>query len=243
MKKNILLIFALCIACFVAKAQDKQKFVVPVEDFTQILVSDHINVEYHCRPDSSGYAVFLASPRMANQIVFTNNRKGKLSISVNTDSVYNKSLPKIILYSAYLESAENHGDSTLTVKSIAPRPNAKFKLVNNGSIVAENITVTKVETEILTGRGKIAVSGECTDLIVKNLGTGIINTEGLTSKNVTCRIMGTGKVYCNVNGGALSLSGTGTGKLYYHGTPASIRERQFGTIKAISLDESSDNQQ
>lgn len=231
------MLVTLLMSVFVIKAQEKQSFVLNVGDFTQLSVIDNINVVYECNSDSTGYAKFTAVTDMANQMIFSNNKKGKLSISVGTDSVYNANLPTIVVYSSFLQSAENFGDSTLYVKSIAPAHDVKFKLVDNGSIVIDKVEAVDLTVEILTGKGLISVGGKCTDLSVKNTGKGTIKAENLLAENVNCRIVGTGKVYCNVNGGSLMLKGTGTGKLYYKGKPSSIKQRQLGTLKAINIEE------
>lgn len=222
---------------FMSNAQEKQTFEVKVGEFTQLSVVDNINVEYRCSQDSSGYAKFTSVPAMANQIIFSNNNKGKLTITVGTDSVYATSLPKVVVYSAYLQSADNQGDSTLYVCSVAPAPLVKFKLTDNGVIVIDNVVATTIDLEIMTGKGRITANGKCTELNIKNTGTGLIKAEELLAETVNCRIFGTGKVYCSVNGGDLSVKGSGTGKLYYRGNPGKIKVRQLGTIKAISLDD------
>lgn len=237
MRNRIFLMMVLLATMFTAKSQEIQDFKVKVGDFTQLTVVDNINVVYECKPDSTGYAKFTAATAMANQMIFTNNKKGKLSISVGSDSVYNDNLPTIVVYSAFLQTAENFGDSTLYIKSVAPAPKMKFKLVDNGSIKIDKVEATTLALEILTGKGLITVGGKCTDLNVKNTGKGTVKAENLVSDNVNCRIVGTGKVYCHVNGGLLTLKGTGTGKLYYKGKPSKIKQLQLGTLKAISLDE------
>ena len=47
--------------------------------------------------------------------------------------------------------------------------------------------------------------------------------------------MGTGSMGCHVNGGELKVSGSGTGKVYYKGTPSKVTVRKLGTIKAIPM--------
>ena len=243
MKSRMLYVIALLMAFLVADAQEMQDFTVNVGDFTSLTVVDDINVEYRCNPDSTGYAKFSAFPAMANQLIFTNNKKGKLSITVGTDSVYNENLPDIVVYSAYLQSADNLGDSTLIVRSVAPAPHVKFKLMDNGSIIVDEVVATTVDLEILTGKGNISVKGKCTGLNVKNTGKGTIRADELIAENVNCRILGTGKVYCRIDGGKLSIKGSGTGKLYYRGKPAEIKSFQLGTIKAISLDEDTEKKE
>lgn len=237
MRNKIFLLMILLVTAYAIKAQEKQNFTVKVGDFTQLAVIDDINVEYRCNPDSSGYAKFTTEPAMANQLIFGTNKKGKLTIEVGTDSVYVTTLPKIVVYSAYLQSAENQGDSTLYVYNVAPAPHVKFKLTDNGAIVIDNVVATTVDLEIMTGKGRISASGKCSELNIKNTGTGLINAEELSAENVNCRMFGTGKVYCHVNGGVLSVKGSGTGKLYYRGQPGELKMLQLGTIKAISLDD------
>ncbi len=56
MKKNILAVLLGLIAAFnpyVAKAAD---YKLDVQDFTELKVTDNINVEYHCSNDSAGWA-------------------------------------------------------------------------------------------------------------------------------------------------------------------------------------------
>ena len=236
MRNKIVIAILLLVVGLSVKAQDMQNFVVKVGDFTHLSVVDHINVEYVCNPDSTGLAKFTAKPAMSNQIIFTNNNKGKLSVSIGSDSVYSEHLPTVTVYSTFLQHAENLGDSLLRVKTVASAPRIKFKLMNNGSLKVDNVEATTVEVEILTGHGSIEVAGKCTDLKVKNTGKAEVRAESLLAKNVNCRILGTGKVYCTINGGNLSINGSGTGKLYYHGTPSDIKSFQLGTIKAISLD-------
>ena len=236
MKSKILALIALLAVVFVSNAQETQRFVVKVGDFTNLSVVDNINVEYRCNPDSTGLAVFSSLPQMANQMIFSNNNKGKLSISVGSDSVYSKKLPTVVVYSKYLSQAENFGDSTLCVKNVATTPYIKFKLIKNGALKVESVEATTVEVEILTGKGRVDVKGKCTDLKVKNTGSAVVNTEELDATNVSCRILGIGKVYCRVNGGKLSISGSGSGKVYYRGTPQEVKTFQLGTLKAINLE-------
>lgn len=240
--KRLFLMMLLSISVFVAKAQDDiQDFVLKVGDFTHLSVVDNISVEYVSNPDSTGYAKFTADKAMADQMIFTNNKKGKLTISVGTDSVFTTHLPRITVYSSYLQEADNGGDSTLYVRSVAPAPQLKFKLLANGSILLANVVATKVELEIFTGNGTIQAAGKCTELNLKNTGTGKVDAKSLKADEVRCRILGTGKVYCNVNdGGKLSIKGSGTGKVYYTGKDVKIKSFQLGTIKAIDVNDNAD---
>ncbi len=224
-----------------AVAQEVQRFNVKVGDFTHLLVKDHINVVYRCNADSAGYACFVTETAKANKMIFSNNQKGKLTISVSNDSIYAQGVPTVTVYSAYLQNAENQGDSLLKVESVKQAPFVKFKLVKDGLVQVDHVEATTVEVEILTGKGKVTVNGECTDFNVKNTGKAEVRAEGLKAKNVSCRIIGSGNVYCTIDGGKMSLKGSGTGKLYYHGRVKEMKSMQLGSLKAICLDNTEEN--
>ena len=72
MKSKFLALIAVLAVVFASNAQETQRFVVKVGDFTNLSVVDNINVEYRCNPDSTGLAVFSSLPQMANQMIFSN---------------------------------------------------------------------------------------------------------------------------------------------------------------------------
>ena len=108
-------------------------------------------------------------------------------------------------------------------------------LIDNGKVIARGIDVSHLDLQILSGKGKIIAQGHCDDLAVRLVGTGEIQADDVRAENVTCRIMGTGRIGCHVDGGELKVSGSGTGKVYYKGTPTKVSVRKLGTIKAIPM--------
>lgn len=235
MKSKLLLLIMMFLGFMGMKAEKMQRFEAKVGEFKHLVVVDDINVEYICNPDSAGLAVFTTVPAMANQMIFSNNGKGKLQITVGTDSVMSPRLPLIKVYSTFLQEAVNDGDSTLTITKIAPCPTVKFKLSDNGRIDIKDADATDMEIAIVTGKGEIVANGKCTNLSIRNMGTGTIMAENVKAKDVSCRLLGTGKVYCTVDDGILTIKGSGTGKVYYYGTPKEIKSFQIGTIKAIHM--------
>ena len=166
MKSKIVFFIIMLFSLVGMKAEKIQHFEAKVGEFKNLVVIDNINVEYICNPDSAGLAVFDALPAMANQMIFSNNGKGKLQINVGTDSVNHPNLPLIKVYSTYLQEAVNDGDSTLTIAKVAPAPSVKFKLSDNGRIIIKDVQATDVELAILTGKGEIQASGKCTNLFM-----------------------------------------------------------------------------
>ena len=104
-----------------------------------------------------------------------------------------------------------------------------------GKIIARGLRASQLEMHILSGKGKIIASGKCDDLSLRLVGTGEIQADQVTATNVSCRIMGTGSIGCHVDGGQLKVNGSGTGKVYYKGTPSKVTVRKLGTIKAIPM--------
>ena len=208
---------------------------VKVGNFTRLSLVDNINVNYRCNADSAGLAVFTCPQDVADRLMFTLNPKGRLSIQVEDEYERIGKLPTITIYSSSLDEAENAGDSTLRVSGLPPMKEFKLRLIDNGKVIAKGLRASRLELQILSGKGKIIADGSCDDLSLRLVGTGEIQADNVTATNVSCRIMGTGRIGCHVNGGDLKVSGSGTGKVYYKGNPSKVTVRKLGTIKAIPM--------
>lgn len=208
---------------------------VSVGNFTRLSLLDDVNVIYRCNADSAGLAIITCTPAIANHLIFTKNNNGRLSIQV--DDTYERlgNLPTITVYSSSLDEVENSGDSTLWISGLPPMKAFKVRLIDNGKVIARGIKASKLELQILSGKGKIIAQGTCDDLALRLVGTGEIQADEVVATNVSCRIMGTGTIGCDVNGGDLKVSGSGTGKVYYKGSPRKVTVHKLGTIKAIPM--------
>lgn len=233
MIKKIIAALAL-IATVAVQAAEPQTYRLDVKDFGELQVVDDINVVYRSSADSAGFAVFTATPDAVSHLMFTNN-KNKLKIQVNADS--NKAvpaLPVVTVYSNYLVSVENSGDSTVTVHSPAPGAQFKARVVGNGTLLVNNIHSTKAEGKMDTGKGHLVMSGVARAVDFRNIGTGRIEAGNLTADNGAVTILGTGPVDCAVKD-ELVVKGMGTGKVYVKGTPK-VKNRSLGTIKVINVE-------
>lgn len=209
---------------------------VQVGNFSRLALLDDINVNYRCNADSAGIAVFTCNQDVADHFIFNLSDKGRLSIQVDDEYERQGHLPTITVYSASLDEVENSGDSTLRVTGLPPMKAFKVRLTDNGKIITRGVSASQLELQILSGKGKIIADGSCDDLSLRLIGTGEIQADQVEAVNVSCRIMGTGRIGCNVNGGLLKVSGSGTGKVYYKGTPSKVTVRKLGTIKAIPME-------
>ena len=235
MKRVLISIILIVSVLFSANAQTKHH-VVKVSDFNRLTVIDNINVNYCCNPDSAGLVVFNCSQEIADALIFSYSSNGRLSIQMNDDFEKLKNLPVLTLYSSTLEEAENAGDSVLRVSKLPPLKNFKVRLTDNGKVIVRGVRASQLELQILSGKGKIIADGSCDDLSLRLVGTGEIQADNVKATNVSCRIMGTGSMGCDVNGGELKVSGSGTGKVYYKGNPSKVTVRKLGTIKAIPME-------
>ncbi len=235
MKRVLISIILIVSVLLSANAQTKHH-VVKVSDFNRLTVIDNINVNYCCNPDSAGLVVFNCSQEIADALIFSYSSNGRLSIQMNDDFEKLKNLPVLTLYSSTLEEAENAGDSVLRVSKLPPLKNFKVRLTDNGKVIVRGVRASQLELQILSGKGKIIADGSCDDLSLRLVGTGEIQADKVKATNVSCRIMGTGSMGCDVNGGELKVSGSGTGKVYYKGNPSKVSVRKLGTIKAIPME-------
>ena len=209
---------------------------VKVGNFTRLMLLDDINVNYRCNADSAGLAVFTCTQDLADHFMFSLSDKGRLSIQVSDEYERLGNLPTITVYSSSLDEVENSGDSTLRLSGLPSMKAFKARLIDNGKIIVRGIRASQLELQILSGKGKIIADGSCDDLSLRLVGTGEIQADQVEAVNVSCRIMGTGTMGCNVGGGTLKVSGSGTGKVYYKGTPSKVTVRKLGTIKAIPME-------
>jgi len=225
-------------AMAVAATAQAGHHIIQVGDFTRLAVIDNINVNYRCLADSAGIAVVDCSRDVLDHLMFTRNAKGRLSIQIEDEwERKGEHLPTITVYSSSLDEAENAGDSTLRISGLPPMKAFKVRNIDNGKVIARGLRASRLELQILSGKGKIIADGSCDDLVLRLVGTGEIQADNVAATNVTCRIMGTGSMGCNVaGGGELKVSGSGTGKVYYKGQPSKVTVRKLGTIKAIPIE-------
>ncbi|MEE0980025.1 MAG: DUF2807 domain-containing protein [Muribaculaceae bacterium] len=203
-----------------ALAQSVSRYEVKIDDFTQIKMRDNINIKYVSSTDSAGLAVFYTTPEIAPQIVFANN-KGKLSVEFANKKNKPQNPPTVTVYSKFLTMAENQSDSLINLTNVNSGPQLKLRVIGNGRVIANNLVALDISASITTGNGLIIVSGECDQANLTNMSVGTIQADGLKAKEVKCKLIGTGAIGCfPVN--YLSVSGAGTGKVYYSGTPKTI---------------------
>lgn len=206
-----------------------QHYELKVNDFTELKVIDNLNVIYSYVPDSVGLAVFDAPADRASVIMFVPSG-GELSIQVSSESP-KEGLPTVRVYSSYLSRVENDGTGVVTVNSVQPGAKFKAMLQGNGRLVARNLKFGTVEGQIFTGNGSLVLAGSCDFAKISNTGTGQIEADELVAGEVKCSVYGTGSVGVDAQR-QLSISGAGTGTVYYKGNP-SIKNRSVGLKTAV----------
>lgn len=195
----------------------RKTYSLNVGQFDRLCVSDNVNVEYRCVPDSTGFVRYEGEPEFANAFIFSNN-KGKLHIQVNTEDVDSPNLPVLKIYSDYLVSVENSSDFTVTVWGDNAVPAFEAKQIGNGKIVATGIRANDVTAIIATGNGQVTLTGSCSRATYRMLGTGVIQADGMRADQVTCRLLGSGNIYCDAKY-QLNVKGIGSTKIFYKGDP------------------------
>ena len=187
-----------------AYGQNLTKYELKVGEFNELKVVDGINVDYKCNNDSAGLAVFTSLPEKASAFIF-NNKKGKLSMQISTESVGMKDMPTVTVYSKYLTKVENSGGSIVRVE---------------------------VNGKIATGNGTLVLDGSCEKANYTFMGTGVIQADGMKAELVSVKASGTGSIGVWAVS-KLSIMGAGSTKVYYKGNPE-IKNRSVG-IKATQM--------
>ncbi|MBO5455914.1 MAG: DUF2807 domain-containing protein [Muribaculaceae bacterium] len=214
-----------------AYGQNLTKYELKVGEFNELKVVDGINVDYKCNNDSAGLAVFTSLPEKASAFIF-NNKKGKLSMQISTESVGMKDMPTVTVYSKYLTKVENSGDSTVRVLSVAKGPKFAATLMGNGRLAIRDIEMVEVNGKIATGNGTLVLDGSCEKANYTFMGTGVIQADGMKAEQVSVKASGTGSIGVWAVS-KLSIMGAGSTKVYYKGNPE-IKNRSVG-IKATQM--------
>lgn len=229
--KRILIPIITMLAGMALNGQNLTKYELKVGEFNELKVVDGINVDYRCNPDSAGLAVFTSMPDKASAFIF-NNKKGKLSMQISTESVNIIDMPVVTVYSEYLTKVENSGDSTVRVLSVARGPKFSATLIGNGRLAVHNVSSTEVNGKITTGNGTLVLDGTCERANITFMGTGVIQADGLKAQQVSVKASGTGSIGVWAEN-KLSIMGAGSTKVYYNGEPE-IKNRTVG-IKAVRI--------
>lgn len=224
--RHIIIILSFLIASATLYADELAAYRLNVQNFSEFTVVDGVSVDYYCRPDSAGWAVFYCTPEKASEIMFENKAE-KLTIRSAADENVIKNLPTIRLYSGILNKVENSGDSIVRIFAPAHVENLKISQIGNGKIEARDIDADNVEASITAGKGHLSLSGKADKAKIKNVSTGPIDASGLTVRQANCYLFGTGDIQCMPTE-QLRIYGAGSGKVYYHVKPNKITNRGIG---------------
>lgn len=230
--KKLLSICAAAFAFASAFTAQAEPVFYKVGPFDQLQVRGNVNVVYRCNPDSTGFATYN-DDFCKNEPFELSVNNGKLQIKVLHELADPKNMPTIYLYSDFLKSVENEGDSTVNVDLYAGVPVFSAKLIGNGHINVNNLRATKVNVSLPTGAGQIVVSGKCDEASITMIGTGTIMADRLEAGKVSCKVVGTGTIGCWAED-KLDVRGLGTTKVFYRGNP---EVKKVGLAKISALPE------
>lgn len=213
----------------------QQRYELSFDNFHELKVVDGINVDYECNPQMAGKVVFETTPELAPAVIFEPS-KTKLEIKLASRDVKYTNLPTIKVYSTYLTSVSNEGDSTVRVFSVAPGPKFTARLIGNGRLVVRDVKATNVDAKIQTGHGTIVLFGTTESAKLSLIGgSGQIQADELAANEVKCSILGTGHIFCYPLQ-TLNVSGQGSGTVFYRGTPALVKKGALVSVKVKSID-------
>ena len=237
MRKFIIALIALTAATLLMAAEnDLKRYEVNVGDFSELKVLEGLNVDYKCSEDSNGFVVFNAAPDIAS-VIMLNNNKRCLELQISTDGIDYDNLPRITVYSRFLNKVENDGDSLVRVLSVAPAASFRATLIGNGGLALHGISTNNFVGAIKTGNGVIAVDGKSTKAHLSIVGTGSIQADDLSANEIKCSLSGTGIIECNPASKltVVATFGVSSGKVYYRGKP-DIKDRAPG-VKILPIEQ------
>ncbi|HJG89455.1 GIN domain-containing protein [Barnesiella viscericola] len=234
MMKKIFAMLAVCLATVVgAQAVETSVRQLSVDDFYKMKVYNNFDVSYRQNADSAGVVVVMAATGDQDNIEVT-SKKGVLTIKYKGSCDKSQMQGSVIVYSTALEYVENNGIGLVQI--VSPITGAAFqaKVIGNGSIMGRQIDYGIVKASVLTGSGKVSLTGKCREAELSVTGSGQIEADGLEARDVSCRIMGNGVIGCHARE-KLSAWATGNGEVYYRGTPE-IKKNSLGELSVRSLE-------
>lgn len=230
--KSLFALFAFAGA--LVSAAEVRTYEINVGEFTELKVTNGIRVDYRVSEDSCGYAVFNASSDMASAIMASTN-KNCLTLQLSAEGISKTDIPRVTVYSRFLQKVENEGDSLIKVINPAGVPVFRAKVIGNGQIAVHGINANSVEASLTTGNGTVLVTGTTTQAKYNLLGTGSIQCADLKASDVKCKLMGTGYIECWATQ-KLSVVGASSGKVYYRNEVPEIKNNSIG-VKVLRIEE------
>ena len=231
MKIKILMIAAVLLTALQISAK---QFTMPVGQFSKLSVDDSVNVVYVGGDGSPSRATYDGDAKYAHAFLIT-HKGDKLRIQVETAYVGDPELPTIYVYSDFLKNASLSADATLTLKSVAPTSELSVSVMGNGTLIADDLKVTKIGAAIKSGNGTISLSGHAQTADFTMVGNGTIQADRLQAVTVNCKILGQGSIGCWPDE-HLKVRGIGNTKIYDKGTPE-IEKKGGGKIFPLETDE------
>lgn len=212
-----------------------------VERFQKIRVLGPLNVDCVYNPDSVGY-ITIDAPDAA-QIswieALTSGHKLKLRLRLPDDMRQGvlpvpANLPQVKVYTNYLTEVSNEGDSIVRVITATNVPSFTARLIGNGYLSVRGIDTEKLNVDLITGRGTLAVHGRADEEVIRMAGVGTIEADGVKATQAKVKLTGTGNIGVYATG-QLKILGTGPGTVFVKGSPEISRKMALG-IKLQPID-------
>lgn len=214
-----------CLGAITALGAAAESSTIKIERFQQLSVSGHLNVDCIHNPDSVGYLKINCPDRNKISWVVAENNGDKLKLRlILPDDVRTglekmpANLPNVTVYTNYLTRVENDGDSTTRVLTAADVPQFEARLMGNGRLSVRGINAEKLKATLFTGSGIIVLNGKSDEANYSLIGVGTIQADGVECRKAGVRITGTGSVGVHATQ-ELKIHGSGSGTVYYRGTP------------------------
>lgn len=225
MKKLAFLLFGMFM---VSTAMAAAPLALKTQDFQQLKVRGHLNVEYVSSADSAGL-ILISGPveeYLSRVEASGSGRKLTLNLQMSDVETTPANLPSVRVYSSYLTKVENDGDSTVVVNSPAAGARFSATVTGNGRISVRDIKAGEVKINVNAGHGIAAVSGDCNKAVFNVNGAGVVQADALRATEADIWAAGTGNigVWAVKN---LKIKGLGSGTIFIKGTPH-ITQKNFG---------------
>ncbi|MDE6513260.1 MAG: DUF2807 domain-containing protein [Muribaculaceae bacterium] len=231
MIKKLLPIAIILLSALTASAETQT---LKVDRFQKIRVIGPLNVDCVYNPDSVGYiAVDSPNPGRISWVeASTSGNKLKLQLRLPDDMrqgviPVEPDLPRVKVYTNYLTDVSNEGDSIVRVITSTNVPSFTARLIGNGYLSVRGIDTEKLNVELITGRGTVAVHGTADEENIRLAGVGTIEADGVEAREAKVKTTGSGNIGVFATK-TLKIYGAGSGTIFVKGSPEISRKMAIG---------------
>jgi len=206
---------------------------INIDDYESVVINVPGEIFYQQFSDSAPYLQIHTDENIFNALD-VKVRNNQLIIDVKKDSIIRPSQLTVYTCSHNLSQAEVSGSGKLRLKGEVNSKSMELAITGSGNILTDSLLCNNLTAKI-TGSGNLQLTGASNQSSYTITGSGNIKAFGYLVQELNCRITGAGNIEALVTK-KLGANITGSGNIFYRGTPGLINQNVTGAGKVKAVD-------